>query len=114
MVLNINLTLPIYSIKYFTIVPDHESRFHDTVLMGVHLGGRGSLGGIGILEQGANEQRMGKWGVQFTSKRRPRWTDPVTARRVPSKWKREQGEQGEQGEQKERGMHHVYNLCSCT
>jgi hypothetical protein len=30
----------------------------------------------------------------------------------------EQGEQGDQGEQKRtgkaRGMHHVYNLCSCT
>jgi hypothetical protein len=25
---------------------------------------------------------------------RKRWTDPVTARRVPSKWKGEQGEQG--------------------
>ncbi len=31
--------------------------------------------------------RKGKWGVQFTSNRRPRWTDPVTARRVSSKWK---------------------------
>ncbi len=33
---------------------------------------------------------MGKgWvkGGQFTSNLRPRWTDPVTARRVPSKWK---------------------------
>ncbi len=42
-------------------------------------------------------------GGQFTSKLRPRWTDPVTARRVPSKWKRERGGQGEQGEQGEQG-----------
>jgi hypothetical protein len=28
----------------------------------------------------------GKWG-QFTSNLRPRWTIPVTARRVPSKYK---------------------------
>ncbi len=113
------------------IVPDHESRFRDTVLMGVHLEVR-SLGGIGILEYGANEQRTGKWGVQFTSKRRPRWTDPVTARRVPSKWKREQREQGEQGEQEKQGEQgeqrergeqgectmyiicaHVHNECLC-
>ncbi len=26
-------------------------------------------------------------GGQFTSNLRPRWTDRVTARRVPSKWK---------------------------
>jgi hypothetical protein len=31
-------------------------------------------------------------GGQFTSNLRPRWTDPVTARRVPSKWKGEKGE----------------------
>ncbi len=53
-------------------------------------------------DEGANEQRIGKWGVQFTSKRRPRWTDPVTARRVPSKWKRERGEQ--RGTRGGRGM----------
>ncbi len=34
---------------YKMIVPDHESRFRGTVLMGVHLEG-GSLRGIGILE----------------------------------------------------------------
>jgi hypothetical protein len=60
----------------------------------VHLEVR-NLGGSGFWNEGANEQKTGEWGVQFTSKRRPRWTDPVTARRVPSKWKREQGEQGE-------------------
>jgi hypothetical protein len=47
---------------------------------------------------------MGGWGKykgQFTSNPRKKWTDPVTARRVPSKWKREQWEQGD---------HCVYNL----
>ncbi len=30
--------------------------------------------------------RRGKYRGQFTSNPRKRWTDPVTARRVPSKW----------------------------
>jgi hypothetical protein len=38
-------------------------------------------------------------GGQFTSNLRPRWTDPVTARRVPSKWTKDYREQGEQREQ---------------
>jgi hypothetical protein len=32
--------------------------------------------------------KMGKCKGQFTSNLRERWTDPITARRVPSKWKR--------------------------
>ncbi len=40
-------------------------------------------------------------GGQFTSNLRPRWTDPVTARRVPSKQKGvERGAKGRQGEGK--------------
>jgi hypothetical protein len=60
---------------------------------------------------------MGKWGVQFTSKRGPSWTDPVTARRVPSKWRREQGEQGEQAKRNGESKGNapcIYDLCSCT
>jgi hypothetical protein len=53
--------------------------------------GSGNLEGVGLGEGWVR-------GGQFTSNLRPRWTDPVTARRVPSKWKREQGKQGEQGE----------------
>jgi hypothetical protein len=34
-------------------------------------------------------------GGQFTSNRETRWTDPVTARRVPSKWKSVKGSKGE-------------------
>ncbi len=82
----------------------------------VHLEVR-NLGGIRISEWGANEQRTGKWGVQFTSERRPRWTDPVTARRVPSKWKREQGEQGERAKRNRESKGnapYTYDLCSCT
>jgi hypothetical protein len=45
---------------------------------------RGYLGS-GNLEGGGFEERVGKRGGQFTSNLRPRWTDPVTARRVPSK-----------------------------
>jgi hypothetical protein len=37
---------------------------------------------------------------------RKRWTDPVTARRVPSKWK---GEQGEQGNNRVHNLSYVYN-----
>jgi hypothetical protein len=38
-------------------------------------------------------------GGQFTSNLRPRWTDPVTARRVQSKWKGvERGARGDKGE----------------
>jgi hypothetical protein len=39
----------------------------------------------------------GKWGVQFTSNRRPRWTDPVTARRVPSTLSGRGSEKGTRG-----------------
>ncbi len=40
--------------------------------------------GVGISEWGGNGEGW-KWGDQFTSNRGPGWTDPVTARRVPSK-----------------------------
>ncbi len=63
-------------------VLDLGSQVRDAILMNVYLevrnpGGSGFDFGIrGIWARG------GKWGVQFTSNRRPRWTDPVTARRV--------------------------------
>ncbi len=43
----------------------------------------------GILEIWRGEGLGKGWDRrgQFTSNLRPRWTDPVTARRVPSKWK---------------------------
>ncbi len=39
--------------------------------------------------------KMGKCKGQFTSNPRERGTDPITARRVPSKWKR--GTEGNKG-----------------
>ncbi len=47
--------------------------------------GSGKPRGVGILGKG---EYMGYWenkGGQFTSNREQRWTDPDTARRVPSK-----------------------------
>jgi hypothetical protein len=47
--------------------------------------GSGKSRGVGILGKG---EHMGYWeskGGQFTSNREQRWTDPDTARRVPSK-----------------------------
>ncbi len=55
---------------------------------------------------------MREMGSQFTSNPGTRWTDPVTARRVPSKWRRvEQGEQGEQGNNRVQTIYlvRVYN-----
>jgi hypothetical protein len=39
--------------------------------------------------------KMGKCKGQSTSNLKERWTDPITARRVPSKWKR--GTKGNKG-----------------
>ncbi len=60
----------------------------------------------GNLEGGGFRERVGNGGGQFTSNLRPRWTDPVTARRVPSKWKRvrkgsKRGARGNQQKEKE-------------
>ncbi len=62
---------------------DLVSRVRDVVLMNVYLdlgdpGGR-DFGMRGIWLRG------GKWEDQFTSNLGARWTDPITARRVPSK-----------------------------
>jgi hypothetical protein len=83
----------------------------NVVLMSVYFGS-GKPQGVGILGSGPDGQ-MRKYRGQFTSDPRKRWTDPVTARRVPSKWKGKQGEQGgqgEQGEQGEQGNYRVHNL----
>ncbi len=46
---------------------------------------RGAVGFLGIWRGGGElGEGWGKWG-QFTSSLRPRWTIPVTARRVPTK-----------------------------
>ncbi len=80
------------------------------------------IGVLGIWRGRVLGKGWGKGG-QFTSNLRPRWTDPVTARRVSSKKKgvkREaKGSKGEargvrRGEEIARGVRHVHcNLCSC-
>jgi hypothetical protein len=62
------------------IVPDRRRR----IIPEVVLGGAGQLG---FWEFGRGRVWVKGWdrGGQFTSNLRPRWTDPVTARRVPSK-----------------------------
>jgi hypothetical protein len=80
----------------------------NVVLMSVYLG-LGNPRGSGF-RVGGQMGRRGKYRGQFTSNPGKRWTDPVTARRVPSKWKGEQGEQGKQGEQGEQRDNHVHNL----
>ncbi len=75
------------------IVPDRRCR----IIPEVVLVRRWVIGVPGIWRG----EGLGKgWdrGGQFTSNLRPRWTDPVTARRVPSK--QERGHEGWKGEQR--------------
>jgi hypothetical protein len=63
---------------YVTLtVLDLVSQVRDVVLMNVYL----DLGNSGGRDFGMG----GKWEDQFTSNLGTRWTDPITARRVPSK-----------------------------
>ncbi len=57
----------------------------NVVLMNICLGLEKPQG-VGIPGGGPDGQVREMQG-QFTSNPRKRWTDPVTARRVPSKWK---------------------------
>ncbi len=50
--------------------------------------GLGNPGGSGFRVGKGPDGKMGKRKGQFTSNLRERWTDPITARRVPNKWKR--------------------------
>jgi hypothetical protein len=61
-------------------VPDRRSRNIPEVV----LVRRWAVGVLGIWEGEGLGEEWGKGG-QFTSNLRPRWTIPVTARRVPSK-----------------------------
>jgi hypothetical protein len=51
--------------------------------------GLGNPGGSGFRVGKGPDGKMGKCKGQFTSNLRERWTNPITARRVPSKWKKE-------------------------
>jgi hypothetical protein len=71
-------------------VSEHMGWVRNVVLMNVY-SGSGKPRGVGISGRGG--ARWAGWGKckgQFTSNPRKRWTDPITARRVPCKWKREQ------------------------
>ncbi len=61
-------------------VPDRRRRIVPEVV----LVRRGVIGVLGIWRGRVWGKGWGRGG-QFTSNLRPRWTDPVTARRVPSK-----------------------------
>ncbi len=50
--------------------------------------GLGNPGGSGFRVGKGPDGKMGKYKGQFTSSLRERWKDPITARKVPSKWKR--------------------------
>ncbi len=53
---------------------------------------------------GATWAKQGTKG-QFMSNRETRWTDPVTARRVPSKWiKENKGSKGSKGNKGSKGL----------
>ncbi len=78
----------------------------NVVLISVYFGS-GKPQGVGISGRGPDGQVREMQG-QFTTNPRKRWTDPVTARRVPNKWKGEQGEQGEPGDNR---VHNLSILC---
>jgi hypothetical protein len=69
-----------FLVKHVTSVPDRRRR----IIPEVVLVRRGQLG---FWEFGGGRVWVKGWvrGGQFTSNLRPRWTDPVKARRVPSK-----------------------------
>jgi hypothetical protein len=66
-------------------VSEHMGWVRNVVLMNVYFGLENPRGSG--FRMGGHMGRWGKWRGQFTSNLRKRWTDPVTARRVPSKWK---------------------------
>jgi hypothetical protein len=86
-------------------VSEHMGWVRKVVQMNVYFR-LGNPGGSGFRVGKGPDGKMGKCRGQFTSNLRERWMDPITARRVPSKWEKEQGEQGE---------HCVYSLSTlCT
>ncbi len=66
----------------------------NVVLMNVYFGS-GNPVGTGFRVGKGPDGKMGKCKGQFTSNLRERWTDPIAARRVPSKWKK--GTRGARG-----------------
>ncbi len=85
---NVDISCHIFNKKYpfyrpqclDILVPDRRSR----IIPEVVLVRRWAVGVLGIWRGEGLGEGQGKGG-QFTSNLRPRWTNPVTARRVPSK-----------------------------
>jgi hypothetical protein len=72
--------IPMYHEQLLVNVPDRRRRIiHEVFLVGRGQLGSWEFGGGRVWVKGWNR------GSQFTSNLRLRWTDPVTARRVPSK-----------------------------
>jgi hypothetical protein len=67
-----------YTARKYSVLDRRRRIIPEVVLTGPGLLGSGNLEGEGWVKG---------WdrGGQFPSNLRPRWTDPVTARRVPSK-----------------------------
>ncbi len=94
--INLKWTFEVRNQKNVVInVSEHMGWVRNVALMNVY-SGSGKPRGVGILGRGgARWAGWGKYKGQFTSNLRERWTDPNTARRVPSKWKR--GTKGNKG-----------------
>jgi hypothetical protein len=75
-------------------VSEHMGWVCNVVLMNVYFGS-GKPQGVGISGGEGPDGQMRECKGRFMSNPREKWTDPVTVRRVPSKWKRELGEQGD-------------------
>ncbi len=75
-------------ITYFVFVSELVGRVRNVILINVYLDLE-NPGGQGFWVGGYMGQ-VREWRSQFTSNLGTRWTDPVTARRVPSKQKGEQ------------------------
>jgi hypothetical protein len=74
----------VFSMPSGGLVSEHMGWVRNVVLMNVYLGLEKPQG-VGISGEGPHGQVREMRGGQFTSNPGKRWTDPVTARRVPSK-----------------------------
>ncbi len=89
-------TVQWWQILYIVIVSEHLGWVRNIVLIKC-IFGSGKPGGVGISSKGLHGLNEGTEG-QFKSNQKTRWMDPVTARRVPSKWiKGSKGNKGSKG-----------------
>jgi hypothetical protein len=102
---NFPFSLPLWNPSHENLVPDRRCRILLKVVL-VRLWVTWVQG----IWRGEGWGEGWERGGQFTSNLRPRWTDPVTARRVPSKWKGvRKGSKGNwQGETVKQGEYAMY------